>query len=591
VLINGLGLLLATLLAMPVVRAQPAQINVSEDLVRLGIAARNAVPGNPNADARPLFQAAIQYAAANGVSRIIADYGSYWFLTPQQAGIYLYLNQVSDVTIDLQGSDIYLNSSFVTGIYLKSCQGVTLTNFTIDYVQLPFTQVQLTGVNPTNATLSYQTISGWPSPVNLPTPDSSGAYWGIVLREGSPIANAGRLPLSQPTSSNTLQVVPGTMPWTQPSVLSTYQPGDVIVVTLRDGQSTIEVDGGDSVLVTGVDIYSSGTLGLQMNATTDSTVTNVRVMPRPGTDRLISTNADGIQLSYIQANNQVLNCYIDRTMDDGISLNSPFLAFVSSVTGSRSMVVARNFQTQVPNGTAVSLLNPNTGQTVGRYILVSQNPPFTSSNNISQSATYTFDQQLPTVQSGFGLVFADSVNRGLSSVIANNVVEDVLFARGIFLGGVTGVTVQQNTVSRTNCGGIVLHHDLAAYPTAANQDILVLSNTVDQAIGPAAVGTGAIAALGSIFVLATDANFIPLTTPTETNIIIANNSISNSGRSALWIGNMDYGIVEGNTINGFDLYPQLALWGISQTLANQLTVDFTQAVAAHTDLNAYIQQN
>ncbi len=590
-LINGLGLLLATLLAMPVVRAQPAQINVSEDLVRLGIAARNAVPGNPNADARPLFQAAIQYAAANGVSRIIADYGSYWFLTPQQAGIYLYLNQVSDVTIDLQGSDIYLNSSFVTGIYLKSCQGVTLTNFTIDYVQLPFTQVQLTGVNPTNATLSYQTISGWPSPVNLPTPDSSGAYWGIVLREGSPIANAGRLPLSQPTSSNTLQVVPGTMPWTQPSVLSTYQPGDVIVVTLRDGQSTIEVDGGDSVLVTGVDIYSSGTLGLQMNATTDSTVTNVRVMPRPGTDRLISTNADGIQLSYIQANNQVLNCYIDRTMDDGISLNSPFLAFVSSVTGSRSMVVARNFQTQVPNGTAVSLLNPNTGQTVGRYILVSQNPPFTSSNNISQSATYTFDQQLPTVQSGFGLVFADSVNRGLSSVIANNVVEDVLFARGIFLGGVTGVTVQQNTVSRTNCGGIVLHHDLAAYPTAANQDILVLSNTVDQAIGPAAVGTGAIAALGSIFVLATDANFIPLTTPTETNIIIANNSISNSGRSALWIGNMDYGIVEGNTINGFDLYPQLALWGISQTLANQLTVDFTQAVAAHTDLNAYIQQN
>ncbi len=585
-LINALGLLLATL----ILRAQPTQINVSEDLVVLGIASRNAVPGNPNSDARPLFQAAVKFAAANHVSRIVADPGSYWFLTPQQAGIYLYLDQISDLTIDLQGSDIYLNSSFVTGIYLNACQGVTLTNFTIDYAQLPFTQVQLTGVNPGNATLSYQTMTGWPSPANLPAPDSSGSYWAIVLRGGLPIANAGRLPLAQPGTSNTLQIVPGTMPWTQPSILSTYQPGDIIVVTLRDGESTIEVSGGDSILITGIDIYSSGTLGLHLNGTTDSTVTNVRVLPRPGTNRLISTNADGIQLSYIQANNQVLNCFVSRTMDDGISLNSPFLAFVSSVTGSRSMQVARNFQTQVPNGTAVSLVNPNTGQTIGRYVLVSQNPPFSASSNISQSATYTFDQQLPSVQNGFGLVYADSVNRGLSSVIANNVVEDVLFARGIFLGGVTGVTVEQNTVRRTNCGGIVLHHDLAAYPTAANQDILVLSNTVDGAIGPAAVGTGAIAALGSIFVLATDANFNPLPTATQTNILILNNSITNSGRSALWIGNMDYGIVQGNTISGYDLYPQLALWGVSQTLANYFVADFTQAVAAHNNLNASIQQ-
>ena len=563
--------------------AQVTQINVSQDLVALGIARQNAVPGNSSVDARPLFQAAIQYATANGISRIVADPGAYWFLTLQQSGDYLVLDHVSALTIDLQGSDIYLLNSFATGIYLTGCKGVTLANFTIDYVHLPFTQVRLTGVIPANGTLAYETIPGWPSPANLRSPSGSTNYWAIVLRGGFPIPNAGRLPLAQPTSSSTLQVIRDTTPWSQPAVLGAYQPGDIVVVTLRDGESTILASGSDSIVVSGVDIYSSGTMGLHLDSASNSTIAKVRVLPRPGTNRLISTNADGIHLSYLQTNNYVQLCYVNRTMDDGIALNSPFLAFVSSAVGTRGLRVTRNFQTQVPNGTAMSLINPNTGQTTGRYVLVSQNG--------GQTPTYTFDQDLPPVQNGFGLVYADQVNRGLASVVQNNVVETILFARGIFLGGVAGVTILENTVRQTNCGGIVLHHDLAAYPSAANQNIQVVGNTVDQAIGPAAVGTGAIAALGSIFVLATDANFIPLPAATETNITILNNSITNAGRSALWIGNVNGGTIQGNAVGGYDLYPQLALWGISQALANQLTADFTQAVAVHNNLNVSVQQN
>lgn len=580
---SALSLLFAALSAS----AQPSQINVSQDLVSLGIAAQNAAPDNSNADARPLFQAAIQYASANGINRIIADPGGYWFLTPQQPGSYLVLDHVSGLTLDLHGSDVYLMNSFLTGILLTGCHGVTLTNFTVDYVRLPFTQVRLAAVAAGSGTLSYQTMPGWPSPGSLATFHSVGAWWGIVLRGGLPIADTGRLPLAPPTSSGTLQVTPGDMPWTQPAVLNTYQPGDVIVVTLRDGEATILVQGGDGIVVDGVDIYSSGTMGLHMDSASNSTITKVRVLPRPGTDRLISTNADGIHFSFIQNNNQIQYCYVNRTMDDGIALNSPFLAFVGAQAGVSSALIQRNFQAQVPNGTAVSFLNPNTGETIGRYVLTAQSPPFSSST--SMSATYTFDQDLPPMQAGFGLVYADAANRGQSSVIENNVIEDILFARGIFLGGVTGVTVQDNTVRRTNCGGIVLHQDLAAYPTAANQNIRVQGNTVDQAIGPAAVGTGAIAALGSIFVLATDVNFVPLPGPTAINISILDNYISNAGRSAMWIGNVKGGNIQGNVIDGFGLYPRLAIWGVSDVLATQLTGDFTRAVAVHSSVDLAVQ--
>src|SRR5262249_15469517 len=153
------------------------------------------------------------------------------------------------------------------------------------------------------------------------------------------------------------------------------------------------------------------------------------------------------------------------------------------------------------------------------------------------------------------------------------------------LGGVNGVTVQKNIVRKTDCGAIVLHHDLAAYPSAANQNIQIIGNTVDAAIGPSAVGTGAIAALGSIFVLATDDSFVQLRNPTATNITISNNVISNSGRSAIWAGNIDGGTIQGNTINGYNLYPQLALWGVTQAFATQLVQDFAQSVVVRSSRN------
>jgi hypothetical protein len=581
-------MLLATLFALPAI-GQPAQINVSTDLVNLGIATQNAVPGNPNLDARPLFQAAIQYAAKNGVPLIVANPGSYWFLTTQESGVYLVLNNISNLTLNLQGSALYFQNSFQIGIYMNQCQSVTLSNFSVDYVNLPFTQVQLTGVNTTNSTLSYTTIAGWPSPTALQSPDGSTAYWGIVLRNGSPIANASRLQLAPPTSSSALQIVPGTDPWAQPNVIGTYQPGDVIVVTLRDGDSTILVEAGNNITISGVDIFSSSALGLHEDSTSNSTISKVRVIPRPGTDHLISTNADGIQLSFVQANNTVESCHVSHTLDDGIALNSPFIAFVTSVTGTR-VLTTRNFQASIPNGAAVAFINPATGQTSAPFSLTSQSPNYVPTPASSQTATYVFNNQtLPTLQSGFGIVYANESNRGAGSIVQNNVIEDILFARGIFLGGVGGVIVQQNVVRRTNCGGIVIHHDLAGYPSAANQDIQVLGNDVDQAIGPAAVGTGAITALGSIFVLATDENFVPLPTPTATNITIQNNYISNSGRCALWIANVENGTVQGNTIAGYALYPNLAIWGVSETLAADFTVDFTQAVAVHNNVNLNVQ--
>jgi hypothetical protein len=57
-------------------------------------------------------------------------------------------------------------------------------------------------------------------------------------------------------------------------------------------------------------------------------------------------------------------------------------------------------------------------------------------------------------------------------------------------------------------------------------------------------------------------------------VLINGLAISNSGRTALWIRNLNGGTIQNNTVAGYALYPQLAQWGTSQVFANQFTADF-----------------
>jgi hypothetical protein len=222
--------------------------------------------------------------------------------------------------------------------------------------------------------------------------------------------------------------------------------------------------------------------------------------------------------------------------------------------------------------------------------ILSQDPPYADPPS-QNSSTITVDRDLPTLQKGFGMIYGDAQNRGAGSVIQDSVVEDVLSARGIYLGGISGVTVQRNVIRRTNGGAIVAHEDLSAYPMGPNRDLQIVNNIVEHAIGPAAVGTGVLAAIASIFVLSTDLNFNFLPGTPNTNITIANNYIVNSGRGGIWVSNLNGGSVENNTILQYNVYPTLAAWGLSTDAIAQLRQDFSQAVVVKSSAGVTVGNN
>src|SRR5262245_60741773 len=82
-------------------------LNMSRDLVRLGIFSSNMVPNQATQDAARPFFAAVQYAKSNQIAQLIADPGSYYFLSTSDGYAHITLSQVSNITIDFQGSDLY----------------------------------------------------------------------------------------------------------------------------------------------------------------------------------------------------------------------------------------------------------------------------------------------------------------------------------------------------------------------------------------------------------------------------------------------------------------------------------------------------
>jgi hypothetical protein len=83
-------------------------------------------------------------------------------------------------------------------------------------------------------------------------------------------------------------------------------------------------------------------VGLQVSATSNATIEQVQVIPRPGTARLIGTNADGISAVQLGHDLTIRRCRVKRTGDDGLLPNSQSLALVTGQPGARQVAVTRS---------------------------------------------------------------------------------------------------------------------------------------------------------------------------------------------------------------------------------------------------------
>ena len=559
----------------------PAQaLNLSHDLVPNGIASSNMSPNQPSLDSRPLLEAAITYAQKNNVTTLTADPGAYYFLTLHSNLTHVLLNAVSNLTLDFQNSDLYFKMPGHGAILCESCTAVTLQNFTVDYMTLPFTQVTVTSVNSTSRTIGFAVMDGYvqPSTFNSGLAANGGdSFVGFIFRNGVPISQTGRMPVNTPVKGSTIAFTSEDA-WATSSAISNIQPGDVFVYTDRGGPHTVHFDSPVNCTIRNVAIYAGGGMGLSFPEGVNTTVDRVEVIPRPGTTRLVSTNADGIHGTSAGVNNTITNSIVRRTCDDALAYDDTWVATLSAQPTGASVMVQRYISAAIPIGASLSFIDPQTEAVIGTANVVSESPSLANQTLAAgETISLTLDSPPPGMAKGMGVVTNDLTQHGTGSVMQYNLVQQGVFSRGIWLAGVNGISVHDNFIQQTSKTGIFVQQQIDYGPSS---NLTITNNVVDNAINYGGPSIGPIVTAASIHTVAEDTNADQVSTSPHSNITVTGNRVTNSPRSAIRFENVNGGSISNNIIQGSGLDPSLNLYtipGCCETSAQYLA-DFSMPV-------------
>jgi len=545
------ALFILLLVMLGLVPTEAMTLNLSTDLVALGIATANMVPNQSALDSGPLLEKAVRYATSHQVNSIVANKGSYYFLsasTYNSSSHVVFAGSASgSLTIDFQNSDLYFALAGNHGFFLTGGTNVTLQNFTVDFLQQLYTQATITAVNAAQRQLQFTVQPGWqnPSALNSLIPNGSAIAYVYVFRNGLPWVGFTRMAAVSPFTDSSVTLTNAV----STSTVGAVQVGDVAVIQVRLTGDDLLVTNTTGATLRNIKVYAGG-VGVRLFQCAFSLLEHVEVMPRPGTNRLISTVADGIQPQQLGLNNTIRLCRSIRTCDDGFSPSTFVYASVQSVLGNSSLQVQGDATTALAGGTALSngstvvFEQASDGAVLGSAVVVSQaaaNPI----NGLPQKVL-NFDRTLPSNLVGTYLYPTDAGWRGGNLRLERNTVQQQGWARGISLWGLMNATLCGNYIYQASMAGIDIRHQLRVgdwiVPPVAG--LAVTNNVIDGTI--TTPDQHSLIQLGGIESCATSSTGAPMSQSPHQNIVITNNFIANPGRAAIWIGNTAGGSVSGN---------------------------------------------
>jgi hypothetical protein len=567
-------------------------LNLSQDLVTLGIAA-NMVPNQPSLDAGPLLSAGVAYAMAHGIDRIIADPGTYYFLNLQTSNAHVQLGgnpttpSVSNLTIDLQGSSLIFTHPLQYGIILWVNTNIVLENFTTDYQPLPFTQLRVVSVDRARAQIQYSVEPGYQDPATFNSAQPSPGTGPIVIevyiyRNGRQAFETRRMAGQFPFTGNRVTIVPlyGFDP--TPANMAMIRPGDIAVVAMRQFGEPLIAYRCSGCLFRNITIYSAAGAALDLTHSDNSVWERIYSIPKPGTDRLISTFGFGFQAR--GPNNQVRLSRAIRTLDGGFAMYTWATGEVESQQSARTLTISgAGFSlgqgVTIANGSPVVFQRRSDGAILASAALESQSGSVDAYNSDHQS--YTFDRNLPGGLVGAVMYTTDLNQRGGNSLVERNTVQDKTCCFGMDIWGWAGSTVRGNYIRRVGFAGIGGIQNLA--PTTWTTPPLVAMTFSNNVIdGAKMTPDWWLQEMGGIQMAGTgpDVNGNPdlMSATAHRNITIVNNFIGDPGRAAVWLGNTAGGTVSGNLFLHPNERPELASAHPPQTdVVAPLIVDTTSS--------------
>ena len=518
---------------------------------------------NDGLDDLVAIQAAIDAAEAaastTNAVRVVFDQGTYDIMPVTGATHALFVANDSNILFEGNNSEILNHNPEVGFFDIRSCTNILFKNFTFDYAVLPFTQGKITSINTSNNTFTVYIDPSLPQ-INETRFATAPETWGVI-KDATGKLKAGvnnlfpYLGVATTAFANTYRIT------AQSGYLSNVAVDDYYIhIARHNGKTIFNTVTSKNITFLNINIYSSPAGSFSGQENYETNIINCNVIPKPGSGRLQSGNADIIHITGNYFGPWVQGCRFEGITDDTVNLKhtkrdilevvSATVLKVKFTVRTTDKLVIFNPRTGNPLATDVTVTNVvNEGSNIFRVTL-NKNHNVTvvgehqSGDKIyfTNRASESFVFRNNTVKNSrrYGILFQSSYAQVKDCTFENLSSSGIKIENGVDWGeGYIANNIEITNNSFTNCG---FDSDYISDPLSAS-----ISAVVSKLKSPCTVGTN---------FCGTD----PVLNQSISNITIANNTFTYN-KTGLNLQNLNGANITGNTYsrNSGDLFTGTAI--------------------------------
>lgn len=498
---------------------------------------------NSKADAGPGIRQAISEAVkSGGRAEVLLEEGRYLIKPMAGSTRCISIGGVTGLTIKGKPgkTELVIADPAGEGIIISDCRNLTLKDLMIDYDPLPFTQGRIVSVDPDNAAFDLNIDSGYPL-LSEPYFNLSSKF-GIVIDAHKRQLKAGVSDhmFASGWTHITNRIWRITLEESQRSKINGVAVGDRYVQMARTGWATIAFTGSSNCRLENVSIYASASLSCALIRNEGKiTLNNFAVRYKPGTDRLLSSDADGVHCQQNRVGPTIENCYFEGMADDSVNIYTP-PCVVKSVISPTELIVSQG--SDMRPGDLLQVFDPRSANVRSEVKALAVK---------TEGDTYnlTLEKSVDGIQAGKDFREADTIYNlsacGAGYVICNNTMRNHR-RHGILLRAGNGI-VEGNTIDDVAGLGIVLTNEPGWPEGPIPWDVVIRNNTINGCGYGAGYGDSSRGA--SILVQGIGLNGQLGEKRPIHDITISGNRFTNTPGGAIFVGGARGVRISGNTAN------------------------------------------
>ena len=385
------------------------------------------------------IQAAITAArsasSASNPVRVVFQTGTYDLMpTSVTARHSLFVTTANNIVFEGNGAEIRNHNPSMGFFEVRSCTNVIFKNLNFDYAVLPFTQGVVTSKNEGNNTFTVKIDNGFPA-LTEPYFTTAPERWGCLKDvTGKLKAGADNLyPYIGWTeiAANTFRISTPSSTYTSKVAVGDY----FVQIARNNGRTVFNTVAGKNITYLDINIYASPAGSFNGQDNREFNIINCKVIPKPGSGRVHSGNADIVHITGGAFGPWVQGCRFEGYTDDAVNLKHTKRDIIEIVSPT---VLRLRFRVAITDN--MVLFNPRTGLPLATPTAINSvvdlgNNIFEVTFNSNHNATIVGEHQT-----------ADKV------YILNSACESAVFRNNVFKNGRRyGILLQSSYAQIKDC--------------------------------------------------------------------------------------------------------------------------------------------